>query len=102
MAEPKDWMMFEQLLPMGVAVVEIFGDISDEPIFPGEEDLIEHAVGSHRPEFVTARRCARTALRKLGYPPFPIRRGFRHEPQWPVGIVGSITKWLRVLGTHIV
>jgi hypothetical protein len=40
--------MFEQLLPMGVAVVEIFGDISDEPIFPGEEDLIEHAVGSRR------------------------------------------------------
>ena len=62
-----------------------------EPVFPGEEDLIANAVDSRRREFVTARRCAREALAKLGHAPGPIRVGPRREPQWPTGLVGSIT-----------
>lgn len=83
--------MMEQLLPAGVAVVEAFQDIPDEAIFPGEEDLVAKAVQKRRREFITARRCAREALATLGHAPAPIRSGPAREPQWPVGMVGSIT-----------
>lgn len=83
--------MIEQLLPAGVAVVEAFEDLPGEPVFPGEEDLIANAVDSRRSEFVTARRCAREALVQLGHPPSAIRLGGKREPQWPAGVVGSIT-----------
>ena len=83
--------MIEQLLPAGVVAVEAFEDVPGEPVFPGEEDLVANAVESRRREFVTARRCAREALAKLGHAPAPIRPGPKREPQWPAGLVGSIT-----------
>jgi enterobactin synthetase component D / holo-[acyl-carrier protein] synthase len=83
--------VIQQLLPQNVVVVEAFADRPGEPVFPGEEDLIANAVESRRREFITARRCAREALVSLGYPPAAIRSGPRREPQWPSGVVGSIT-----------
>ena len=83
--------MIEQLLPAGVAVVEAFQDNPDELIFPGEEDLIAKAEEQRRREFITARRCAREALATFGHALAPIRSGSGREPQWPVGVVGSIT-----------
>lgn len=83
--------MIERLLPTGVVAVEAFRDVPGEPVFPGEEHLIANAVDSRRREFVTARRCAREALARLGRPPVPILPGPRHEPRWPDGLVGSIT-----------
>ncbi|GAA2853781.1 4'-phosphopantetheinyl transferase [Actinoplanes cyaneus] len=83
--------MIETLLPSPVAVVEAFTDDPDEPVFPEEEGLIAVAVEARRREFVTARRCAREALARLGCPPVPIRRGPHREPRWPAGVVGSIT-----------
>ncbi|MEW2443779.1 4'-phosphopantetheinyl transferase family protein [Micromonospora marina] len=83
--------MIEALLPAGAAVVEAFTDVPDEAPFPGEEDLVARAVAARRQEFVTARRCAREALARLGYAPAPIRPGPRREPVWPDGVVGSIT-----------
>jgi 4'-phosphopantetheinyl transferase EntD len=83
--------MIEQLLPAGAMAVEAFEDVPGEPVFPGEEDLVANAVESRRREFVTARRCAREALAKLSHAPTPIRSGPMREPQWPSGIVGSIT-----------
>lgn len=83
--------MLEQLLPANVVAIETFEDRLGESVFPGEEDLIANAVESRRREFITARRCAREALAKLGYPPAPIRSGPKREPQWPSGVVGSIT-----------
>lgn len=77
--------MIEQLLPAGVVVVEAFDDV------PGEPDLVANAVESRRREFVTARRCAREGLAKLGHAPVAIRSGPMRDPQWPAGIVGSIT-----------
>ena len=44
-----------------------------------------------RREFTTARACARRALASLGVAPAPILPGERGAPQWPPGIVGSIT-----------
>jgi 4'-phosphopantetheinyl transferase EntD len=83
--------VIEKLLPPAVACVEAFGDVPGEPVFPGEEDLVANAVAVRRREFVTARRCAREALVRLGHPPVPIRPGARRDPQWPPGVVGSIT-----------
>jgi 4'-phosphopantetheinyl transferase EntD len=83
--------MIEKLLPRGVMAVEAFGDVPGEPSFPGEEFLIVNAVEARRREFVTARRCARGAIAKLGYAPVPIRAGQKGEPLWPAGLVGSIT-----------
>jgi 4'-phosphopantetheinyl transferase EntD len=48
-------------------------------------------VDKRRREFTTARACARAALAKLGIPPAPIVPGLRGAPQWPPGVVGSIT-----------
>ena len=83
--------MIEQLLPDGVVVVETFEDVAGEQCFPGEESLVANAVETRRREFITARRCARDALAKLGHAPVPIRAGPKREPLWPVGVVGSIT-----------
>jgi enterobactin synthetase component D / holo-[acyl-carrier protein] synthase len=83
--------MIERLLPRSVVAVEAFADRAGEAAHPGEADLIANAVEVRRREFITARRCAREALQRLGRPPVPIRPGLRREPQWPSGVVGSIT-----------
>jgi 4'-phosphopantetheinyl transferase EntD len=83
--------MIEKLLPHGVVAVEAFEDVPGESSFPGEESLVVNAVEARRREFITARRCAREALAKLGYAPVPIRAGRKREPLWPAGLVGSIT-----------
>jgi 4'-phosphopantetheinyl transferase EntD len=83
--------MIEQLLPHGVVAVETFEDLPGEQSFPGEESLVANAVESRRREFITARRCARDALARLGHAPVPIGAGPKREPLWPAGVVGSIT-----------
>jgi 4'-phosphopantetheinyl transferase EntD len=74
-----------------VAVHEAFGDVPDVVLFPAEEAVIAQAVDKRRREFATARACARGAMAKLGLPPAPIVPGLRGAPQWPSGLVGSIT-----------
>ena len=92
--------MLASLLPPVVVAVEALGDdppgtgasgVPEVAVFPGEEDLIAKAVPARRREFVTARRCAREALRQLGHRPAPIRSGPHREPIWPDGVLGSIT-----------
>lgn len=83
--------MIGDILPPEVAVAEEFGDVPHVTLFPEEEAVIANAVGKRRREFITARACARAALAKLGLPPVPIVPGLRGAPQWPPGVVGSIT-----------
>jgi len=83
--------VIEKLLPPVAVGVEAFADVPGEPVFPGEEDLVANVVEGRRREFVTARRCAREALARLGYRPAPIRPGPGREPRWPPGAIGSIT-----------
>lgn len=83
--------MIDLLVPASARVAEAFHDDPDEPVFPGEEHLIAGAVPARRQEFVTARRCARLALAGLGCPQVPILAGPSRAPQWPDGVVGSIT-----------
>jgi 4'-phosphopantetheinyl transferase EntD len=83
--------VIEELLPACVAAVEARHDDPDATLLPQEDALVEMAVDKRRREFTTARVCARTALRELGFPATPILTGERGEPLWPVGAVGSIT-----------
>lgn len=73
----------------------VFAELYDDPPglapLPEEEALISRAVEKRRNEFVTARHCARVALEQLGMPPAPILKGEKGEPQWPDGVVGSLT-----------
>ncbi len=83
--------MIQEILPAGVIAVEARHDSPDAKLFPAEELALGQAVEKRRREFTTARMCARAALQELGFPPAPILTGERGEPQWPAGVVGSIT-----------
>lgn len=83
--------MLEELLPGEVIAVEAREDARDIVLFPAEEAVLGRAVEKRRREFTTARACARAALERLGLPAVPVTNGERGEPQWPAGVVGSIT-----------
>ncbi|MEU6268131.1 4'-phosphopantetheinyl transferase family protein [Saccharopolyspora shandongensis] len=83
--------MIEELLPAEVSSAEAFDDPLDVVLFPEEEALIARARDKRRREFTTGRWCAHQALSRLGVPPAPLLRGERGAPQWPAGILGSIT-----------
>jgi 4'-phosphopantetheinyl transferase EntD len=78
------------LFPVPVVHVELFHDVHED-LFPEESHVIASAVGKRRREFITARSCAREALRRLGHPAVPVPRGPSGAPVWPTGVVGSIT-----------
>jgi 4'-phosphopantetheinyl transferase EntD len=83
--------LIEKILPGVVSCAEAFADAPDAMLFPEEAALVAKAVEKRRREFTTGRSCARTALGRLGVAPMPILPGERGAPQWPSGIVGSIT-----------
>lgn len=83
--------MIEQLLPSGVAHAEAFADVPESTMYPEEAELVGRAVLKRRREFATVRHCARQALAQLGVAPVPLLRGERGAPQWPAGVVGSMT-----------
>ncbi|TXS75709.1 4'-phosphopantetheinyl transferase [Streptomyces sp. sk2.1] len=83
--------MIEQILPYGMAVSEVFGDVPQAHLYPEEARVVERAVAARRSEFATGRWCARQALRRLGLPAMPILPGFDGAPEWPASVLGSIT-----------
>jgi enterobactin synthetase component D / holo-[acyl-carrier protein] synthase len=80
-----------EILPAVVASAEAFGDPPEAALFPAEAALLVRAVEKRRAEFATGRHCARNALGALGLEPTSILPGQGGAPQWPSGIVGSIT-----------
>lgn len=83
--------MIEKIMPAEVACVEAFDDPPGAVLYPEEEAVISRAVDKRRREFTTVRRCARQALSELGIPPAALLPGERGMPQWPPGVVGSMT-----------
>ncbi|MFD9462277.1 4'-phosphopantetheinyl transferase [Streptomyces sp. NPDC060027] len=85
--------MMEELLPGSVVTVESHGD--DETavatLYPEEQVIVTRAVAKRRREFATVRACARRAMEKLGVAPGPVLPGERGAPQWPAGLIGSMT-----------
>jgi 4'-phosphopantetheinyl transferase EntD len=83
--------LIEKILPAAVASAEAFDDPPDAVLYPEEAQVISRAVDKRRREFRTVRHCARRALRQLGLPAAAVLPGERGEPQWPAGVVGSMT-----------
>ena len=83
--------MIEEILPADVVAAEAREDPPDATLFSEEEAPLARAGRKRRSEFTTARMCARRALAELGLPPMPLPPGPKGEPQWPPGLVGSIT-----------
>jgi 4'-phosphopantetheinyl transferase EntD len=79
------------LVPATVAAVEAFADTDGARPHPEEEPLIARAVERRRREFITARACARSALRRWVAEPGPVLAEARGAPIWPKGYVGSLT-----------
>jgi 4'-phosphopantetheinyl transferase EntD len=86
-AEP----VIAEILPPPVAAVEAFEDPPGATLYPEEEAAMARAVPRRRGEFAAGRACARAALARLGLPAVPILPGPRGAPQWPPGVVGTIT-----------
>ncbi|MFC4465615.1 4'-phosphopantetheinyl transferase [Streptomyces xiangluensis] len=85
--------MIEELLPDSVVTVEAHGDEPAEgaTLYPEEQALIARAVEKRRREFTVVRTCARRAMDKLGVSPQAVLTGDRGAPQWPAGLIGSMT-----------
>jgi 4'-phosphopantetheinyl transferase EntD len=83
--------MIEEILPKRIAAVEAFTDSPKVALFPAEEAVVRTALERRRREFATGRDCAHRALEQIGRQPQAIPTGPRGQPQWPPGIVGSIT-----------
>ncbi|MEO9221807.1 MAG: 4'-phosphopantetheinyl transferase superfamily protein [Mycobacteriaceae bacterium] len=83
--------MIERLVPSAVAVAEQFGAPGEAELFPDEQARIARAVAKRRQEFSSVRWCARQAMAQLGVPAAAVLPGERGAPQWPTGVVGSMT-----------
>lgn len=83
--------MIADVVPPVVVADELFHDPPDVRLFDVEEAFVAKAVDTRRREFGTVRHCARRALEALGHPPLPLVPGQHGAPQWPAGIVGSMT-----------
>ncbi|WP_313674641.1 4'-phosphopantetheinyl transferase [Mycolicibacterium sp.] len=70
---------------------ELYHDPPELAALPEEEPLIARSVAKRRNEFITVRHCARLAMGRLGVAHAPILKGEKGEPQWPDGLVGSLT-----------
>ncbi|MGW0817336.1 4'-phosphopantetheinyl transferase family protein [Streptomyces viridiviolaceus] len=79
------------LLPAVVAYADTHGDHDPALLFPEEQGVIAQAAPGRRAEFATGRVCARQAMADLGIPPSALLPGARNAPQWPRGVLGSIT-----------
>ncbi|MFJ3925021.1 4'-phosphopantetheinyl transferase [Streptomyces sp. NPDC090022] len=86
--------MIERIVPVTVVTDAVYGDQvwdAEAALFPAEAQGVATATEARRREFATVRMCARRALGGLGLPPVPLVRGRRGAPEWPSGVVGSLT-----------
>ncbi|MFE9796841.1 4'-phosphopantetheinyl transferase [Streptomyces goshikiensis] len=83
--------MIDSLLPPAARAVQSFTHRLDITLSPQEEALIARAVPRRRNEFTTVRACAHEALAALGLAPIPLLPDERGAPDWPPGVVGSMT-----------
>jgi 4'-phosphopantetheinyl transferase EntD len=83
--------VIEEIVPSGVRCAEAFDDTAPAPLFEAEEAFLTRARDKRRREFATTRACARRALAALGFAPGPLVPGAGGAPDWPAGVVGSLT-----------
>lgn len=78
-------------MPAGVASREMFTNADESTMFPEEAEHVRKAVEKRKLEYATVRYCARQAFAELGIEPVALLTGERGAPQWPSGVVGSMT-----------
>jgi 4'-phosphopantetheinyl transferase EntD len=83
--------IIHKILPREVVAVEELSDPPEACLFAAEEYVIARAVDKRRREFITGRYCAHRAMASLGIEPAPLLASADGAPQWPAGVVGSIT-----------
>lgn len=81
----------EELFPAGVCCA--FSNCPPEHfhLLASEADAALTMGEKRRREFLQGRACARTVLDQLGFPDCPVPVGASREPEWPPGVVGSIS-----------
>jgi 4'-phosphopantetheinyl transferase EntD len=81
-----------RLFPSGVVATETETTKSLlSALHPNEADIVRHAAPKRAHEFAAGRLCARKALAKLsGHEP-PLLANADRTPQWPTGVVGTIS-----------
>lgn len=83
--------MIAALLPPGLSGAEMRDAGQKLGLHPGEERHVARAAEKRRRDFALGRSCARAALAPLGHGEATIGMGADGAPQWPAGILGSIT-----------
>jgi 4'-phosphopantetheinyl transferase EntD len=86
--------VWRALLPEPVAVEVETYTTTAQPGGASEQSAVAGMVDFRRVEFLSGRLCARRALAALGFEPMDIPVATDRGPQWPEGIVGSITHTL--------
>jgi 4'-phosphopantetheinyl transferase EntD len=81
----------QTLFMPGAVVVVATREMSAGSLAASERTGTERMVESRLREYTLGRVCARDALSKLGMPVSGIPRGPDRLPQWPPGVVGSIS-----------
>ncbi len=83
----------KDLLPDGVWVMVAESRHANAELHPLEQEFLDarHMQPARELEFRVGRALAREALARLGVKGHPLLPAETREPQWPAGIVGSIT-----------
>ena len=79
------------LFPPGIHAAEQRQPGDPALLYPEEALHVRQAIAKRVGEFAAGRLCARQALAQLGIVDFPLAVGSDRRPQWPEGVVGSIT-----------
>ena len=84
--------LLDRLIPSGAsAVARGIADQEEAFEYPEERQHLSKAVLKRRNEFIAGRHCARTALSKMGVIPGALPPDKTRAPQWPEGVIGSIS-----------
>lgn len=81
----------KQLYPAAVAVTTATPEMWSTPVLPEEEIYIKQSVEKRRREFRAGRHCAHLALSTLGMEIQPVTITAARLPNWPDGVIGSIS-----------
>lgn len=91
----------DKICPHGIVSTVAMASVENVAADALEETACAGFSPSRRAEFLGGRNCARTALSKLGHSEASIGANDDGVPQWPLGILGSITHTKGLCGAVI-
>lgn len=90
--------LLAELFPLAVAAYELRGTANPAMLLPEEAAACGIFRAKRLEEFTAGRLCARGALGEFGHARFAVLRNADQTPDWPEGIVGSITHTIGFCG----